>query len=287
VNSSQNLNSFGGQSYGFTGLEHDESGLVYARNRYYHPQLGRFISQDPIGFAGGLNLYAYCSNDPINFTDPLGLFDVGMGDVHAAEASEAETERKRIMAMLMNGGPVIPDGLDEIFGDAAPAARYGLQYAPDAAMLALRGGRGGKGGYRGPNGKARAYGGGNKGSSNKGSSNAAAHAGENYEVESYAKENSRLNAARDARDKLVAQYRSQGLNPSTVTGGYDPLTGRVAAAKAVTGACAEDEVRRMLGTSSVIFTEAIRPRHLGQQPICERCQSRYHTSQFPFGTKFQ
>ena len=47
--------------------------MVYARNRYYSPGLGRFISQDPIGFAGGLNLYAYCGNDPINFTDPLGL----------------------------------------------------------------------------------------------------------------------------------------------------------------------------------------------------------------------
>jgi RHS repeat-associated protein len=76
VNSSQNLNSFGGQNYGFTGLEHDESGLVYARNRYYSPGLGRFISEDPIGFGGGSNFYAYCGNDPINFTDPLGLFSI-------------------------------------------------------------------------------------------------------------------------------------------------------------------------------------------------------------------
>jgi RHS repeat-associated protein len=69
--------------YGFTGREEDGSGLVFMRNRYYHPQLGRFISQDPIGFAGGLNLYAYCSNDPINFTDPLGLYQTGsyLGDV--------------------------------------------------------------------------------------------------------------------------------------------------------------------------------------------------------------
>jgi RHS repeat-associated protein len=80
VNSSQNLNSFGGQSYGFTGLEHDESGLVYARNRYYSPALGRFISEDPIGFGGGSNFYAYCGNDPINFTDPLGLMAMGLYD---------------------------------------------------------------------------------------------------------------------------------------------------------------------------------------------------------------
>jgi RHS repeat-associated protein len=60
--------------YGFTGLESDESGLLYARNRYYSPLLGRFISEDPIGFAGGSNFYAYCGNDPVNFTDPLGLY---------------------------------------------------------------------------------------------------------------------------------------------------------------------------------------------------------------------
>jgi len=63
--------------YGFTGAEELGNGqttdLVYLRARYYHPGLGRFISQDPIGFAGGTNLYAYCGNDPINYTDPLGL----------------------------------------------------------------------------------------------------------------------------------------------------------------------------------------------------------------------
>jgi RHS repeat-associated protein len=61
-------------------LEHDESGLVYARNRYYSPGLGRFISEDPIGFGGGANFYAYCGNDPINFTDPLGLMAMGLYD---------------------------------------------------------------------------------------------------------------------------------------------------------------------------------------------------------------
>ena len=44
------------------------------RARYYDPSIGRFISEDPIGFAGsGTNFYAYVKNDPINLTDPLGL----------------------------------------------------------------------------------------------------------------------------------------------------------------------------------------------------------------------
>jgi RHS repeat-associated protein len=60
--------------YQFTGRENDGTGLQYNRTRYYSPSLQRFISQDPIGFAGGdTNLYAYGSNDPANLIDPLGL----------------------------------------------------------------------------------------------------------------------------------------------------------------------------------------------------------------------
>ena len=50
-----------------------ETGLLYCQQRYYAPNLGRFLSRDPIGFAGGLNPYAYCEGDPINRFDPDGL----------------------------------------------------------------------------------------------------------------------------------------------------------------------------------------------------------------------
>jgi len=48
----------------FTGREYDsETGLYFYRARYYDPAIGRFISEDPIGFQGGdLNLYAYIGN---------------------------------------------------------------------------------------------------------------------------------------------------------------------------------------------------------------------------------
>lgn len=49
-----------------------ETGLHYNRFRYYDPDVGRFISQDPIGLAGGDNLYAYAPN-PTGWVDPLGL----------------------------------------------------------------------------------------------------------------------------------------------------------------------------------------------------------------------
>jgi len=47
--------------------------IDFNRNRYYSPALGRFISKDPISFSGGMNLYRYADNNPIRYTDPMGL----------------------------------------------------------------------------------------------------------------------------------------------------------------------------------------------------------------------
>ncbi len=57
----------------FTGRENDGDGLYYMRARYYAPSIARFISRDPIGIAGGLNLYEYAGDSPTNATDPTGL----------------------------------------------------------------------------------------------------------------------------------------------------------------------------------------------------------------------
>jgi RHS repeat-associated protein len=67
-------------SFQYTGRENDSStNLYYYRARYYSPQLGRFISQDPIGFRGGINSYAYVDGDPVDLIDPLGLMGFGGG----------------------------------------------------------------------------------------------------------------------------------------------------------------------------------------------------------------
>jgi RHS repeat-associated protein len=56
------------------GREFDSAtGLLYYRARYYAPQLGRFLSEDPIGIAGGPNVYLFAGNDPVNWSDPSGL----------------------------------------------------------------------------------------------------------------------------------------------------------------------------------------------------------------------
>jgi len=69
-----NTTSSIGNPYLFTGRRYDtETGLYYYRARYYKTDIGRFLQADPIGYAGGLNLYAYCGNAPVNWIDPLGL----------------------------------------------------------------------------------------------------------------------------------------------------------------------------------------------------------------------
>ena len=60
-------------SFLYTGREHDGTGLYYYRSRYYNPALQRFISEDQLGRTRAGNLFAYAGNNPMRYTDPLGL----------------------------------------------------------------------------------------------------------------------------------------------------------------------------------------------------------------------
>jgi RHS repeat-associated protein len=79
---------------GFTGhYYHAPSGLSMAPLRSYAADVGEWTSRDPIAEAGGLNLYAYVGNDPVNFTDPTGLLytsSAAMARMEAAAASRAQ-----------------------------------------------------------------------------------------------------------------------------------------------------------------------------------------------------
>jgi len=60
--------------FGFQGLPRDPvTGFLYVRNRYYDPDLGRFLTPDPLGYADSPNALQFAGNNPINFSDPLGL----------------------------------------------------------------------------------------------------------------------------------------------------------------------------------------------------------------------
>jgi len=67
------------------GVMAETDGFYYMRARYYDPEVGRFISEDPMGFDGGdVNLYAYAGNNPVMLVDPLGLWSVSVGIVGSA-----------------------------------------------------------------------------------------------------------------------------------------------------------------------------------------------------------
>ncbi|WP_447927012.1 RHS repeat-associated core domain-containing protein [Vreelandella sp. EE27] len=93
----------------------EESGLYYNRHRYYDPQQGRYVSQDPIGLRGGTNLYGYVAN-PMGAVDPLGLegFLAEMG------ASISNSARNGYTALSEASGPVI----EKAWGYADTAANY-------------------------------------------------------------------------------------------------------------------------------------------------------------------
>ena len=59
----------------------DETGLVYYNYRYYSPELGRWLSRDPVEEEGGINLYAMVGNDPVGGWDWLGETTVTSIDI--------------------------------------------------------------------------------------------------------------------------------------------------------------------------------------------------------------
>ncbi|CAM0556998.1 hypothetical protein EHLJMEHL_02086 [Vreelandella titanicae] len=109
----------------FQGQWHDEeSGLYYNRHRYYYPQQGRYISQDPIGLRGGTNLYGYVSN-PTGMVDPLGLevvgtFDVSTGDLVLIDSNTGAETRGVFQSGGRPFGKPIPDGEYDILEHPDP-----------------------------------------------------------------------------------------------------------------------------------------------------------------------
>jgi RHS repeat-associated protein len=65
-----------------------ESGLHYNWHRYYDPETGRYLRPDPIGLAGGINLFAYVQNDPVNWIDIEGL----QGDINLGKGWSARVD---------------------------------------------------------------------------------------------------------------------------------------------------------------------------------------------------
>ncbi|HEU0014978.1 MAG TPA: AHH domain-containing protein [Longimicrobium sp.] len=87
----------------------DASGQLYMRNRYYDPQSGRFTQEDPIGIAGGLNVYGFAAGDPVSYGDPYGL-----------------NPCRRLRGALVAGAAMAAGDLVLPVGDLAGAACIGM-----------------------------------------------------------------------------------------------------------------------------------------------------------------
>ncbi len=92
------------------------TGLYYVRNRWYDPVDNRFVSEDPIGLAGGINTYAYVGNDPMNFRDPWGLdptIEKCIAELmeQRSEGSLMWTDETIRKACGAGGGSLVLDGL--------------------------------------------------------------------------------------------------------------------------------------------------------------------------------
>jgi RHS repeat-associated protein len=70
-----------GNPFMYTGQAYEEqTGLYYYHARFYSPRIGRFLQTDPVGYDGGMNWYAYCRNNPVNYFDPTGLLSIAFYD---------------------------------------------------------------------------------------------------------------------------------------------------------------------------------------------------------------
>jgi RHS repeat-associated protein len=98
--------------FGFTGhYFHAPSGLFLAVFRAYDPNIGRWLSRDPMAEKGGINLYAYVGNGPITFIDPLGLVKWALLG-------------KSVLGLVANGAVAIGGALLAETGIGAVAAVY-------------------------------------------------------------------------------------------------------------------------------------------------------------------
>jgi RHS repeat-associated protein len=131
-----------------------QGGFTYLRNRWYDPQTGRFLTQDPIGLAGGVNLYAYAGNNPVMFSDPFGLcpwHDVECWEDKMWAASGGTGFAGRVLAPLASTALELSgaSGVDQSSKAAAGGSKMAMAaLVLDIGSSAIPGGSEGKAGVR-------------------------------------------------------------------------------------------------------------------------------------------
>ena len=143
----------------FAGQYHDtETNLYYNYHRYYSPELGRYITSDPIGLDGGLNTYAYVGGRPLGSVDPRGLIGLMMDNprefrIYATEDDLNEikdfSERNyygycnfdgdKLMDAFLRAGQVIGGGGQVMMGLGLCAGTGGAGCVLVAALIVAKG----------------------------------------------------------------------------------------------------------------------------------------------------
>ena len=118
----QTTGSADGNPVQYTGRENDQTGLYFYRERYYDPQLKRFISEDPIGLGGGINTYAYVEGDPVSFVDPLGEFMMITGNLRGQSMQQSVQMGSMSTAAAQAGIVAGGVGVAAVAGGGAAAA---------------------------------------------------------------------------------------------------------------------------------------------------------------------
>ena len=109
----------------YTSRENDNTGLYFYRARYYDPVLKRFINEDPIGLAGGLNTYGYVEGNPLSFIDPMGLwitatYDQKTGNLYVYDDTTGTMTTGSFESGGKPWGASIPNGDYDLLGHPDP-----------------------------------------------------------------------------------------------------------------------------------------------------------------------
>jgi RHS repeat-associated protein len=125
--------AFGYETEAMAVAANDQPGLelIYIQQRYYDPAVGRWLTPDPIGLAGGLNIWAYCGGDPVNFVDPTGLL------TYTREQAVVDGVGGIFSFLGGLGGGVGGFGLGAALGSPTVVGAPALAYAGGAAGAAF------------------------------------------------------------------------------------------------------------------------------------------------------
>jgi RHS repeat-associated protein len=107
------------------------SGWHYNRHRYYAPDVGGYVSGDPIGQWGGVNTYVYAANNPVSFVDPYALLRIVFG-TSSKGGSYSRSEQERIRAIMEEAAATDRgEELDEQLGEAQGASEGTVEFVPE------------------------------------------------------------------------------------------------------------------------------------------------------------